>query len=61
MFWGYPYFLSFMPDLAGHMLGGFLLSIFLVNEGGGSVAEWLAYWTQTQKGLGSNRSCDTVG
>ena len=28
MFWGYPFFLSFMPDLAGHMLGGFLLSIF---------------------------------
>jgi len=28
---------------------------------GGSVAEWLACWTQTQKGLGSNRSCDAVG
>ena len=27
----------------------------------GSVAEWLACWTQAQKGLGSNRSCDTVG
>jgi len=23
---------------------------------GGSVAEWLAYWTQAQKGSGSNRS-----
>ena len=23
---------------------------------GGSVAEWLACWTQAQKGLGSNRS-----
>ena len=23
---------------------------------GGSVAEWLAYWTQAQKGLRSNRS-----
>ena len=25
---------------------------------GGSVAEWLACWTQEQKGPGSNRSCD---
>ena len=23
---------------------------------GGSIAEWLVYWTQVQKGLGSNRS-----
>ena len=28
---------------------------------GGSVAEWLAYWTQPQKGPGSNRSRDAVG
>jgi len=28
---------------------------------GGSVAEWLACWTQAQKGLGSNRSHDDVG
>jgi len=28
---------------------------------GGSVAEWLACWTQTQKGLGSNRSRDALG
>ena len=28
---------------------------------GGSVAEWLASWTQAQKGLGSNRSRDAVG
>ena len=27
----------------------------------GSVAEWLACWTQAQKGLGSNRSHDAVG
>jgi len=27
---------------------------------GGSVAEWLACWTQAQKGLGSNRSRDAV-
>ena len=28
---------------------------------GGSVAEWLARWTQAQKGPGSNRSRDAVG
>ena len=27
----------------------------------GSIAEWLACWTQAQKGLGSNRSRDAVG
>jgi len=26
-----------------------------------SAAEWLACWTQAQKGLGSNRSRDAVG
>ena len=42
---------------------------FSVNKGlyiysnymGGSVAEWLACWTQAQKGPGSNRSRDAVG
>ena len=28
---------------------------------GDSVAEWLACWTQAQKGPGSNRSHDAVG
>ena len=28
---------------------------------GGSVAEWLACWTQAQMGPGSNRSRDAVG
>ena len=28
---------------------------------GSSVAEWLACWTQAQKGLNSNRSRDAVG
>jgi len=32
-----------------------------LNTTGGSVAEWLACWTQAQKGLGSNRSRDAVG
>jgi len=28
---------------------------------GGSIVEWLACWTQAQKGLGLNRSRDAVG
>ena len=39
------------------------LKVSLVSIGavGGSVAEWLASWTQAQKGLGSNCSRDAVG
>ena len=33
----------------------------LGREVGGSVAEWLACWTQAQKDPGSNRSRDAVG
>jgi len=33
----------------------------LVDTKGGSVAEWLACWTQARKGMGSNRSRDAVG
>jgi len=32
-----------------------------VQFSGGSVAEWLACWTQALKGPGSNRSRDAVG
>jgi len=37
-----------------------LSAIFFVHYTvlGGSVAEWLACWTQAQKGLGSHRSGD---
>jgi len=31
------------------------------HELGGSVVEWLACWTQAQKGPGSNRRRDAVG
>jgi len=31
------------------------------SDWGGSVAEWLACWTQAQKGPGSNRSRNAVG
>ena len=34
------------------------LSEFYLRD---SVAEWLACWTQAQKGPGSNRSRDAVG
>jgi len=36
------------------------LSTNWVSTVGGLVAEWLACWTQAQKGLGSDRSRDTV-
>jgi len=38
-----------------------LLGHFSSTKCGGSVAEWLACWTQAQKGPGSNRSRDAVG
>jgi len=36
-----------------------LIYVSLLSSGG-SVAEWLACWTQAQKGLGSNRSRYTL-
>jgi len=33
----------------------------IIQNMGSSVAEWLACWTQEQKGLGSSRSRDSVG
>ena len=33
----------------------------VIHLWGGSVAEWLACWTQAQKGPGSNRNRDAVG
>ena len=38
-----------------------LLFCITLTLQGGSVAEWLACWTQAQKGPGSNRSRDAVG
>ena len=35
--------------------------VSIIHSLGGSVAEWLACWTQAQYGLGSNRSRDAVG
>ena len=38
-----------------------VMNIDILRLEGGSVAEWLACWTQAQKGPGSNRSRDAVG
>ena len=45
-----------------HKLGLYTTIFFCLSpmSRGGSVAEWLACWTQAQKGLGSNRSRDAV-
>jgi len=49
------------PDpTLGNEYGKTLLFSFTELKGG-SVAEWLACWTQAQKGPGSNRSRDAVG
>ena len=47
--------------LATEALGDFIEFIRAIQIMGGSVAEWLACWTQAQKGPGSNRSRDAVG
>jgi len=59
-----------IKDPVSETLGSFFLGryfnlvvplyVVLHRRKGGSVAEWLACWTQAQKGLGSNRSCDAV-
>ena len=40
---------------------GFWFLVDILQKVSGSVAEWLACWTQAQKGLGSNRSHNAVG
>jgi len=37
------------------------VTMSLYKPGGGSVVEWLACWTQAQKGLGSAGCHDAVG
>ena len=43
------------------MSGKLLICSLYTNLEGGWVAEWLACWTQAQKGPGSNRNRDAVG
>jgi len=47
--------------LSGYRLNGYKYISLSHEAVGGSVAEWLACWTQAQKGPGSNRSRDAVG
>ena len=49
------------PEYSRYKTVCVLLIIALLIVAGGSVAEWLACWTQAQKGPGSNRSHDSVG
>jgi len=49
-----------MNKIAHNTAAGQLYSL-IRDRVDGSVAEWLAYWTQAQKGPGSNRSRDAVG
>ena len=42
-------------------LPGLPMASHAAGSRGGSVDEWLACWTQAQKGPGSNRSHDAVG
>jgi len=66
--WGRPWRRAYSPkrnDInitytpAVTVLQNKLLLLFPIQ--GGSVAEWVACWTQAQKGPGSNRSRDVVG
>jgi len=50
--------LVFLSDLAVLLFSTALMKMCI---GGGSVAEWLACWTQAQKVPGSNHSRDAVG
>jgi len=48
-------------EIAARCYFGFSDIRDLLGDLGGSVAEWLASWTQAQKGPGSNRSRDAIG
>jgi len=51
-----------MYNISAHALNADVRILrYVYMPSGGSVAEWLACWTQTQKGLGSNRSRHAVG
>jgi len=52
-------FREHIPGTIGQIFTELIMRV--VNDQGGTVAEWLACWTQAQKGPGSNRSRDAVG
>ena len=55
----HPDRLNHSAELTGAHIWGVYTNLHRCT--GVSVAEWLACWTQEQKGLGSNRSRDAVG
>jgi len=52
------FFCAFVHSADGPEVLYFWVVVDLLS---GSVAEWLACWTQAQKGPGSNRSRDALG
>ena len=50
-----------MYEMPGWVRRSRLILAYAQSDKDGSVAEWLACWTQAQKGPGSNRSRDAVG
>jgi len=48
-------------EQVGWTICHFTIALTITATADGSVAEWLACWTQAQKGLGSNCSRDPVG
>jgi len=50
---------NFSLQLSLQLFAFLVIPVVVVQ--GGLVAEWLACWTQAQKGPGSNRSRDAVG
>ena len=58
---GYARFSASLRGRGLYVIFRLLIIKLLVYKQGGSVAEWLACWTQAQKGPGSNRSRDAVG
>jgi len=55
----HDYFVQLNLILHLQLLHGFTTIYYYTT--GGSVAEWLACWTQALKGPGSNRSHNAVG
>jgi len=59
---GFKQFYTIFPLRISYLCSPqFCIKCHIERTWGCSVAEWLACWTQAQKGLGSNRSRDAVG
>ena len=53
-------FREHIPGTTGQIFTELIMRVVNDHQGG-TVDEWLACWTQAQKGPGSNRSRDAVG